>query len=173
MVNCSVNGAYSTHVALAQRVFYGQAIPMAFQILLAIGSQCIGFCVSGFLCRFVVWPSDMIWPGTLPSCAFFNTLHKNYSNSDKGYMTRERFLWITMAVTFIWYWVPGFLFTGLSIFNWACWIAPNNVIINTLFGTTTGLGMSIFTFDWAMISSLNNPLIAPVGCISFFCLAHY
>lgn len=22
--------------------------------------------------------------------------------------------------------VPGYLFTGLSVFSWVCWIAPNN-----------------------------------------------
>jgi hypothetical protein len=83
-------------------------------------------------------------------------------------MTRQRFFCIAMAGSFIWYWVPGYLFTGLSIFNWVCWITPNNVAINTLFGTYTGLGMSALTFDWWIISSIGNPLITPVGCMSYF-----
>jgi OPT family oligopeptide transporter len=174
MVRCSMNGAYSTRIALTQRLFYGQAIPMAFQTLLAIGSQCIGFCFAGILRQLVVWPANMIWPGTLSTCAFFNTLHRNYSNSNRSYiMTRERLFWTATAGTFIWYWVPGYLFTGLSMFNWVCWIAPKNVIINTLFGTNTGLGMSILTFNWAIISSLGSPLIAPVGGVSFFRWDHY
>ena len=78
-------------------------------------------------------------------------------------MTSERFFYIAMAGSFMWYWVPGYLFTGLSMFNWACWIAPNNTVINTLFGTNAGLGMSILTLDWAVISSYGNPLITPVG----------
>ena len=168
-----MNGAYSTRVALTQHLFYGQTIPMVFQILLAIGSQCIGFCLAGILRQFVVWPSSMIWPGALSTCAFFNTLHKNYSNSNQEYMSRERFFWITTAGSFLWYWVPGYLFTGLSMFNWVCWITPNNVIINTLFGTNTGLGMSMLSFDWAIISYFSNPLINPVGPVFFFCLAHY
>jgi len=173
MVSSTTFGAYSTRVALTQRLFYGQAIPMAFQILLAIGSQCIGFCFGAILRPLVIWPSNMIWPTALSTCAFFNTLHKNYTNTNNDYMPREHFFWITMAGSFIWYWVPGYLFTGLSMFNWLCWIAPKNVIINTFFGTSTGLGMSILTFDWAMISSLSSPLITPVGRMSFFCLDHY
>ena len=173
MVISSAPGTYSNYVVLTQRVFYGQTIPITFQILLAIGCQCIGFCFAGILRQFVVWPSNMIWPGALSSCAFFNTLHKNYRNSNQGYMTHEHFFWIATAGTFIWYWLPGYLFTGLSMFNWVCWIAPKNIVINTLFGTRTGLGMSILTFDWAIISFLGSPLITPVCCMSFICLAHY
>jgi len=72
-----------------------------------------------------------------------------------------------MAGSFVWYWVPGYLFTGLSIFNWVCWIAPKNIVINMLFGINTGLGMSILTFDWAMISAIYNPLMIPVGPTPF------
>jgi len=173
MVISSALGTYSNYVILTQRVFYGQTIPIAFQILLAIGSKCIGFSLGGILRQFVIWPSSMIWPGALSSCAFFNTLHQNYSNRDQDYMTRKRFFWIATSGIFIWYWVPGYLFTGLSMFNWVCWISPTNVTINTLFGTNTGLGMSILTFDWAIISFLGSPLITPVGRVSFFCLDHY
>jgi OPT family small oligopeptide transporter len=61
----------------------------------------------------------------------------------------------------VWYWVPGFLFTALSMFNWVCWIAPNNVVVNTLFGTNTGLGMGLLTFDWSMITYIGSPLVTP------------
>jgi len=172
MVNISYGQVYATYVVLTQRVLYGQTIPMVFQILLAIGSQCIGFCVGGLLRQFVVWPSSMIWPGVLVDCVFFNTLHNNYNKANQGHMTRNKFFWIAMAGSFIWYWIPGYLFTALSMFNWLCWITPNNVVINILFGTNSGLGMSVLTFDWAMISSLVNPLTTPVGRIYFFGLAH-
>jgi len=173
MVSCSVGRAYSTSVALTQRVFYGQTIPMAFQILLAIGSQCLGFCFAGLIRQFVVWPSIMIWPGILADCAFYNTIHKTDRRHNQSIMTRERFFCIAMAGSFIWYWVPGYLVTALSNFNWVCWITPNNIVINELFGTNTGLGMSTLTLDWAMISALINPLTTPVGHVSFFFLAHY
>jgi len=173
MVGSSHFGAYSTRVALTQRVFYGQTIPMAFQILLAIGSQCLGFCFAGLIRQFVVWPSTMIWPGILGDCAFYNAIHKTDRRHNQSIMTRERFFCIAMASSFIWYWVPGYLVTALSIFNWVCWITPNNIVINELFGTNTGLGMSILTLDWEMISAFMDPLTTPVGCVSFFFLAHY
>ena len=36
---------------------------------------------------------------------------------------------------------------------------------NALFGTATGLGMGIFTFDWSMIAFFGSPLVTPVSCL--------
>lgn len=54
-----------------------------------------------------------------------------------------------------------YLFSALSFFNWVCWIAPTNSTVNTLFGYTSGLGMSILTFDWAQIAYNLSPLATP------------
>jgi OPT family oligopeptide transporter len=162
MASVVVGGAYSTEVVLTTRIFYGIPTPMSFQILLALGSQIVGFALGGLLRPFVVWPSSMIWPGALVNSALFNTLHKNYGKREKGHMTRQRFFLIAVACSFVWYWIPGYLFTALSMFNWVCWIAPNNLVVNTLFGTNTGLGMSVLTFDWGMIAFIGSPLVTPV-----------
>jgi hypothetical protein len=70
--------------------------------------------------------------------------------------------------------LPSYLFTALSSFSWVCWIAPNNVKINQLFGVTHGIGMGVLTFDWGQISYIGSPLASPwwatanVGFTIFF-----
>lgn len=161
MANVVVGGAYATDVVLTQRVFYGETITFGYQIMIILSSQVIGYSIAGILRQFVVWPSSMIWPGALVNSALFNTLHKNFGNRDRGHISRERFFLYAFLGSFFWYWVPGYLFTGLSLFNWVCWIAPNNVVVNVLFGGSSGLGMSILTFDWSMISYIGSPLVTP------------
>jgi OPT family oligopeptide transporter len=165
MGNVVVGGAYATEVILIQRVFYLQNPPKDYQILLAVGSQVLGFSLGGLLRQFVVWPASMIWPGALVNSALFNTLHKNYGRRERGHMTRERFFLIVVVITYIWHWFPGYIFTALSMFNWVCWIVPNNVVVNTLFGSITGLGMSVLTFDWGMIAFIGSPLVTPVRSV--------
>ena len=58
-----------------------------------------------------------------------------------------------------WYFVPGYLFQALSYFSWVCWIAPDNIVVNQLFGYVGGLGMSTITFDWAQISFMGNHVV--------------
>lgn len=55
----------------------------------------------------------------------------------------------------------GFLFTALSYFSYACWIAPNNAVVNELFGVSTGLGYGMLTFDWLQVAWIGNPLATP------------
>jgi OPT oligopeptide transporter protein len=162
MANTCIIGAYTTDVAATQRLFYGQSPSFGYQMLLSLSTQLFGYCLAGWLRRFVVWPSSMIWPGILVNAALFNTFHNVQPVSDGGRMSRLKFFCIILACSFIWYWVPGYLWTGLSVFNWVCWIAPNNVVVNELFGSVTGLGWGLITFDWAMISFVGSPLVTPV-----------
>ena len=105
----------------------------------------------------------MIWPTNLVTCALFNTLHsQHYSGmGTRGGISRERFFLYVFIGSFVWYFFPGYIFQALSFFNWVCWIAPNNVVVNQLFGYYTGLGMSLVTFDWSQISYVVSPLATP------------
>ncbi|KAJ8083693.1 hypothetical protein PM082_002459 [Marasmius tenuissimus] len=161
MTNIVFSGAAATDVFVGQELFYGHKLNFGYQITLSLGVQIIGFSIAGFLRQYVVWPSSMIWPGALVNSALFNTLHKNYGKRDRRHMSREKFFVIVMICSFVYHWVPGYLFTALSFFNWVCWIAPENLVVNALFGTGSGLGMGILTFDWAMISYIGSPLVTP------------
>lgn len=162
MTNVVVDGSPVTMISANMRIIYGIEWSFGKQILLGLSIQLLGFSLAGVLRQFLVWPSSMIWPGVLVRCALLNTMHSNYGKKDSKHMSRERFLYIACACSFIYYWFPGYIWTGLSLFNWACWIAPNNVVVNSLFGCVSGLGMGLFSFDWAMISSMGSPLVIPV-----------
>lgn len=83
-------------------------------------------------------------------------------------MSRERFFCYFMAAAFCYYWLPGYLFMALSVFNWVCWIAPANPAVNALFGTQSGVGLSLISFDWAMISYVSSPLVTPVSRFTLY-----
>jgi len=59
------------------------------------------------------------------------------------------------------FFLPGYLFQALSMFSWICWIAPNNVALNQVCGVNSGLGMSVLTFDWTVISWIGSPFMIP------------
>jgi OPT oligopeptide transporter protein len=172
MANVTAGGAYATDTILAQRIYYGMATPASYQIFVTIASQLLGFSLAGIARRFLVWPSAMIWPGALVNCSLFTTLHSTYGIKERRHISRQRFFVYVLLCGFVWYWIPGYLFTALSVFNWACWIAPENMVVNALFGTTNGMGMGLLTFDWTMITWIGSPLVTPVcrtPCVYFTC----
>ena len=162
-------GAYATDLLLSQELFYGKNFGFGYELMICLSSQLMGYSFAGLFRRFLVWPSSMIWPGALVNAALFNTLHQSYSKRDKKHMSRQRFFVIAAAASFVWYWFPGYIFTALSWFTWVCWIAPNNAVVNSLFGYASGLGMGFLTFDWAMISYFGSPLVIPVSFILSGC----
>ncbi|KAJ7068462.1 OPT oligopeptide transporter [Mycena amicta] len=178
MASVGAGSAYATDIVAVQRVYYGQTYNFSFQWLMVMSTQLIGFSIGGIARRFLVQPPSMIWPANLVSCALFNTLHSTeYAGvGQRGGYSRERFFYIAFAGSAIWYLLPGYLFTALSYFSWVCWIAPNNNVVNQLFGVNFGLGMGLLTFDWAQIAYIGSPLATPwwaeaniaVGFVFFF-----
>ncbi|KAK0535635.1 hypothetical protein OC835_002310 [Tilletia horrida] len=160
MANVTAGGAYATDIIGVQRFLYNQSWGAGYQIMLVMSTQLIGFSYAGFCRRWLVWPAAMIWPAGLVQTALLSTLHHS-QQAEKGRMSRERFFLYAFLGSFFYYWFPGYIFTALSSFNWACWIAPNNVKLNQMMGVSSGLGMGILTFDWAQISYVGSPLVTP------------
>ncbi|KIK61243.1 hypothetical protein GYMLUDRAFT_43305 [Collybiopsis luxurians FD-317 M1] len=84
-----------------------------------------------------------------------------FSSTRRKPLTRYRFFLILTAFSFLFFFLPGFLFTALSVFSFICWAAPGNVVINQLFGVYSGMGMSVLTADWTQISWIGSPLMVP------------
>ncbi|KAF8885196.1 OPT oligopeptide transporter [Infundibulicybe gibba] len=144
MASVGAGSAYATDIVAVQRVYYNQNYNFSYQWMVVMSTQLIGFSIGGVARRFLVQPPSMIWPANLVTCALFNTLH---AQSYAGIAT--------------WYLFPGYIFQALSYFSWVCWIAPNNVPVNQMFGYVHGLGMSLITFDWAQIAYIGSPLATP------------
>lgn len=163
MATVGAVSAYATDIVAVQRVFYNQTYNFSYQWFLVISTQMIGFSLGGIAKRFLVQPPSMIWPQNLVYCALFNTLHaQTYSGmGTRGGMTRGRFFAIAFTVSGVWFLLPGYLFQALSYFSWVCWIAPDNIPVNQMFGYVHGMGMSLITFDWSQIAYIGSPLATP------------
>lgn len=87
------------------------------------------------------------------TCALFNTLHQQqYAGiGNRGGISRERFFSFVFLGSFCWYWFPDYIFQAMSYFNWVCWIVPNNVVINQLFGYSSGLVCSNFALPVGVV----------------------
>ena len=131
--------------------------------MLVCSTQLIGFSMGGVLRRFLVWPAAMIWPASLVNTALLNTLHSISPGgvTAPGEISRDRFFYRVTAAMFVWTWIPSYMFTALSNFDWVTWIAPKNVVVNQVFGYNHGLGLSLITLDWGLVSTYGNPLATP------------
>lgn len=183
MANASYGGGagYFTYILTAQNKWYGFDWGWGYAILLGLTTQCLGFGLAGLSRKWLVEPASMIWPSNLVSCTFMYTLHDNTptdpAKANGWTISRYRMFIYVFAGSFCWYWFPGFIFQALSVFSFACWIAPNNVTVNKVFGGYSGMGLLPITFDWTSIASwVQSPLVSPwhaiantaIGVVLFF-----
>lgn len=177
-VSLTSSSAYAMGVLLTQTNFYKKEYTFFYEIMLVVTTQMLGYGLAGLTRRWIVYPAAMIWPETLVSTTLFTTIHENRTNKPANgwFISRYRFFACATALSFIWFWVPGFLFTGLSYFSFICWIFPQNKIVNQLFGFNTGLGIIPITFDWTQVTQAGgSPLATPwwvtaniIGSVIFF-----
>ena len=169
MANVSFGGgsAYATDIFLAMNNYFGKHFGWGFEIVAILATQCIGFSLAGLVRNVLVNPPSMIWPSNLVTSTFLTNLHVNENHIANGWrISRLKFFLIVFIAGFCYYWLPGFLFQALSYFAWVTWIKPNNVVVNQVFGASTGLGLIPLTFDWNQIAGyVGSPLVPPIGTI--------
>lgn len=173
MANATWGGgaAYGTDIIVALRGFYKTRFGWPFEIFLTITIMMIGFTLGGLFHRFLVTPAAMIWPYNLINTTLFNALHDHSRPDPKitsGWTIGRFQLFLYLVGGYFCYqWLPGYIAPFLSAFAWVTWIKPQNVVINQIFGETTGLSLFPMTFDWSQISGFNfSPLIAPWHAIA-------
>lgn len=108
----------------------------------------------------------MIWPANLVAVTMMNAMYEKNEARDPsvfgGNMPRYRWFGIVTVAAFLYYFIPGFFAQFLSVFAFATWLAPQNPVVNQLFGGTTGLSLLPITFDWTQIAGyIGSPLIPP------------
>ncbi|KAJ1916037.1 hypothetical protein H4219_004004 [Mycoemilia scoparia] len=185
VANAGAGTAYSMDIIVIQRLKFGETVGFGIGLLILITSQCLGYALAGLARRILVESPAMVWPSTLTNVAMFKTMHESkkvveaqMSSSSSSppprlsaVSSRVKFFWIAMVFSFVWYFVPGWAFTTLSMFPLLCIIAPNNIFANQIGDGSNGLGILSFSLDWSSLSNLyvGNPLATPfwVACNVF------
>jgi OPT family small oligopeptide transporter len=168
MASVTYGYAYSTDalLALQAKSLYDHDLGVGFQLLFTISSQLIGVCLAGLGRRFLVWPAALTWPNNFSTTTLLYALHEKSkpdpAQANGWSISHYRWFVYVASGMFVYYWFPGFIWQGLSVFDFPTWIAPENVVVNQLFGGFTGLSLIPLTFDWSnVIPYLSDPLLSP------------
>ncbi|KAI3991976.1 hypothetical protein MKX01_001846 [Papaver californicum] len=154
--------AYAVSIVNIIKAFYHRNISFLAGWLLIITTQVLGYGWAGLLRKYVVEPAHMWWPSTLVQVSLFRALHEK----DEGRTSRAKFFVIALVCSFIWYVVPGYLFTTLTSISWVCWAFSKSVTAQQLGSGMRGLGLGAFSLDWSTVASfLFSPLICPFFAI--------
>ncbi|EEU35797.1 uncharacterized protein NECHADRAFT_94777 [Fusarium vanettenii 77-13-4] len=144
------------------------ASSFGFQICVTISQNLMGFGLAGLARRFLVYPAFCIWPRSLAAVAMNQSLHNEGNTPVPGpfkrtyNLSRYKLFMVAFSAMFIYFWLPEYFASALSLFNWLAWISPNNFNLATITGLRKGLGFNpIPTFDWNVLTHNVQPLLVP------------
>ncbi|KAG0017893.1 hypothetical protein BGZ81_010480 [Podila clonocystis] len=160
MTAVNTSTAYAVDIVILQDIFYDDKKPFIAGLLLVLTTQITGFALAGAIRRFLVRPAHMIWPSTLVTASLFRSLHASADDDDEGRMPRMRYFLLVTLSSFIYYWLPGFIFPTIGVISWICWINPDNIVLSQLTGSS-GLGIGTIALDWSAASYYVQPLVTP------------
>jgi OPT family oligopeptide transporter len=120
------------------------------------------YCI-GILRRFLIWPSNIVWPGALPTVALIRVLHEDDTKDDPPCypLSRLKFFLIATGTQFIYSWLPEYIMPVLQRFSFLCMIVPNNKLLAQL-TSANGFSMAALQLDWKLLTAyLSSPIIVP------------
>ncbi|KAK6199220.1 OPT oligopeptide transporter protein-domain-containing protein [Scheffersomyces amazonensis] len=173
--------SYNIHVQKLKFFYDNQWADFGYQTLLILSNNFLGFGFAGVMRKFAVYPVEAYWPTLLPTIALNRALMQPEKREKiNGWsISKYRFFFYMFIFSFVYFWIPDFLFNAVSTFNWLTWISPNNFNLAMITGSFAGLGLNpIPTFDWNYLN-FNYALTIPfysqasqyVGSIiTFFCI---
>ncbi|KMT00941.1 hypothetical protein BVRB_9g222060 isoform B [Beta vulgaris subsp. vulgaris] len=164
--------AYAVGIVNIIKAFYKRNISFLAAWILIITTQVLGYGWAGLMRKYVVEPAHMWWPNTLVQVSLFRALHEKDDKEEKR-TSRAKFFLIALMCSFLWYAVPGYLFSTLTSISWVCWVFSRSVTAQQLGSGMRGLGLGAITLDWSAVASfLLSPLITPFFAIANVCVGY-
>ncbi|KAF8801508.1 oligopeptide transporter [Phlegmacium glaucopus] len=147
MASTASSSALAISIFAAQDLYYHVRPNAAVGIFTLIGSQLIGYGLSGIMRSFLVYPTFAVYPQLIPQAQLFDVLHRGQA----AVMQKKRlkFFWIIFIAIFVWEWT----LTGISIF---CLANQKSAWFTRIFGGAAGnegLGAFSLCLDWAYVGS--------------------
>lgn len=109
----AAHAAYAIDILSATDIYLDYRVGAIGSILLIITTQSVGYGMAGVLRRFLVYPAEMVWWGTLVQVVFYNAMHNTGEYANKKMMrgwSYMKFFWIMCGGMFLWEFLPQWLF---------------------------------------------------------------
>lgn len=149
--------AYGLGQLSCMELFYGKRLDAPWAISFLLTTQLMGYGLVGLYRHILVRPTQMYYPGVLPTVSLFNAMHRDPRRTSSSL---QFFSW-TASAAFLYQWLPSFVFPLLSSLPVLCWMGHGSWVAFVLGSGTLGFGLMDLSMDWNYIAFL-SPLFTPL-----------
>ncbi|KAK2779711.1 OPT oligopeptide transporter [Colletotrichum kahawae] len=151
--NAGSQGQWATYLPTNAALYYGITINPAIALFFGWGASLLGFAFAAMVRKILIDDPEFIFPLSLQQVTLYRSmqgkseLHKSVSQKQM-----KVFWWILLG-TFIWQFLPEYIFPFVAALAPLCWFTSRNHVVNFLGAGRGGVGLLNITLNWSNITS--------------------
>ncbi|OHF00492.1 OPT oligopeptide transporter [Colletotrichum orchidophilum] len=151
--NAGSQGQWATYLPTNAALYYGITMNPAVALFFGWGASLLGFSFAAMVRKILIDDPEFIFPLSLQQVTLYRSmqgkteLHKSVSRKQM-----KVFWWILLG-TFVWQFLPEYLFPFVAALAPLCWFASRNHTVNFLGAGRGGIGLLNITLNWSNITS--------------------
>ncbi|KAF5519979.1 Oligopeptide transporter 2 [Colletotrichum aenigma] len=151
--NAGSQGQWATYLPTNAALYYGITINPAIALFFGWGASLLGFAFAAMVRKILIDDPEFIFPLSLQQVTLYRSmqgkseLHKSVSQKQM-----KVFWWILLG-TFVWQFLPEYIFPFVAALAPLCWFASRNHVVNFLAAGRGGVGLLNITLNWSNITS--------------------
>ncbi|KAJ7464217.1 OPT oligopeptide transporter [Mycena galericulata] len=151
--NAGSQGQWATYLPTNAKLYYGIDYHPAVALFFGWGAALIGFAFAAMCRQILIYDPTYVFPLSLQQVTLYRSMEQNGKEGSDRAKRQMRVFWILFTATFLWQFMPEYVFPFTASLAPLCWFASRNHIANFLGSGIGGIGLLNITLDWSNITS--------------------
>ncbi|KAJ6572780.1 OPT oligopeptide transporter [Mycena vulgaris] len=151
--NAGTQGQWATYLPTNAKLYYGIDYHPAVALFFGWGSALIGFSFAAMCRQVLIYDPTYIFPLSLQQVTLYRSMEQNGSEGSTRAKRQMKAFWLIFIATFLWQFMPEYVFPFTASLAPLCWFAARNHTANFLGSGIGGVGLLNITLDWSNITS--------------------
>ncbi|KAL3421551.1 putative plant-like oligopeptide transporter [Phlyctema vagabunda] len=151
--NAGSQGQWATFLPTNAALYYGITMNPAVALFFGWGASLLGFSFAAMVRKILIDDPEFIFPLSLQQV----TLYRSMQGKSEFHASKEKkqmkVFWLLLLATFVWQFLPEYLFPFVASLAPLCWFASRNHTVNFLGAGRGGIGLLNITLNWSNITS--------------------
>ncbi|KAL2801979.1 OPT oligopeptide transporter protein-domain-containing protein [Aspergillus granulosus] len=144
-------GQWATFLPTDAALYYGIIMNPAVALFFGWGALLLGF---SFAAMGIPDNPEFVFPLSLQQVTLYRSMDAQNTSEKKQARQQMKGFWILLVATFVWQFLPEYLFPFVASLAPLCWFASRNHALNFIGAGRGGMGLLNITLNWSNITSI-------------------
>ncbi|KAL4800206.1 OPT oligopeptide transporter protein-domain-containing protein [Aspergillus venezuelensis] len=151
--NAGSQDQWATYLPTNAVLYYGITMNPALALFFGWGASLLGFASAAMVRKILIDDPEFIFPLSLQQVTLYRSMETKNNTDKKRAHDQMRVFWILLLATFVWQFLPEYLFPFVASLAPLCWFASRNHTVNFIGAGRGGMGLLNIALNWSNITS--------------------